>query len=180
MTRSENMARIRGKDTGPEMMLRRALWARGLRYRLNVETPAGRPDIVFPAARVAVYVDGCQWHGCPAHYVRPRTRAEFWGPKLAGTVARDSRQTLVLEQAGWRVLRFWEHQVHEDLHALVDKVVLALSAPNWSPDRSQRVVSVEPMTADGSQERRFLQDLRDPQRVQEVQQARTTRKWRHR
>ncbi|HYO69174.1 MAG TPA: very short patch repair endonuclease, partial [Archangium sp.] len=82
LTRSEQMSRIRGKDTSPERLLRSALWRAGLRFRLQSRTPYGRPDVVFSKARVAVFIDGCFWHGCPDHYVRPRTRNDFWSSKL--------------------------------------------------------------------------------------------------
>src|SRR4051812_21964937 len=114
LTRSEQMARIRGVNTTPELRLRARLWSTGLRYRLHLRTPAGRPDLVIPGAQVAVYIDGCQWHGCPKHYVRPRSKDEFWAAKLHENVARDLRQTQQLEALGWRVLRFWEHEVWEE------------------------------------------------------------------
>ena len=78
---------------------------------MHAATPAGRPDIVFPGARVAVFIDGCFWHGCPDHYVRPRSSEEFWSKKLAENCRRDSVQTKRLEDIGWRVCRVWEHEV---------------------------------------------------------------------
>src|SRR5262245_58811764 len=113
LTRSEQMARIRGRNTTPELLLRRLLWEAGLRYRLHAKTPAGRPDIAFPQSRVAVFIDGCFWHGCPDHYVRPRSSSEFWSRKLAENVRRDATQTRRLEALGWRVCRFWEHEIFE-------------------------------------------------------------------
>jgi DNA mismatch endonuclease (patch repair protein) len=169
------MARIRGRDTEPELILRRALWADGERYRVNYKTPAGRPDIVFPGRRVAVFVDGCFWHGCPDHYVPPRTRVEFWARKLRTNVERDRRQTLQLEECGWRVLRFWEHEVHTHLEGTVE-TVRAGSYSSRSRDRGDwRVVTVEPSA--GERERRTLEALRggDTQRV-EVR-TRSTKKW---
>ena len=111
MTRSENMARIHSSDTRPEVILRHALWRAGLRYRLNAKTPSGRADLVFRRGQLAVFVDGCFWHGCPDHYVRPRNREHFWAKKLRENVARDRRQTVTLEALGWRVYRIWEHDV---------------------------------------------------------------------
>lgn len=177
MSRSQNMALIKGRDTGPEMVLRRALWARGLRYRIHASTPCGKPDLVFPGPKVAVYVDGCQWHGCPEHYVRPRTRTDFWSAKLAGTLARDRRQTLRLEAEGWQVLRFWEHEVVEELEAVATQVEAAVRTASWDPGPSLRVASVEPLTLDGNVERRHLEALRDPAVKAEVVQERSTRKW---
>src|SRR5215211_8176900 len=108
------MARVKGKNTSPERILRSALWRNGLRYRLDYKVPAGRPDIVFPGPKVAVFVDGCFWHGCPAHYSRPRSQQEFWSEKLAANVERDRRQTLELESRGWRVVRVWEHEISSE------------------------------------------------------------------
>src|SRR5262245_58666688 len=79
--RSRCMSHIKGKDTKPELLLRKALWRLGLRYRLHAKIP-GRPDVVFPKAKVAVFIDGCQWHCCPIHFVRPKSNQEFWDRKF--------------------------------------------------------------------------------------------------
>lgn len=166
----------RAEHTKPEVLLRRALWASGLHYRLHVRTPVGRPDIVFPTRKVAVFVDGCFWHGCPEHYVRPRSRTEFWAAKLLDNFERDHRQTRELEAQGWRVLRFWEHQVHVEVEALVERVRAAL---NGIPSREQslHVVQVDLLSEDGSLEQRVLRDIRDPTVEQVVERRRTTKKW---
>lgn len=176
MTRSENMARIRSSDTKPEVALRHALWRAGLRYRLNAKTPGGRADLVFHSAQLAVFVDGCFWHGCPDHYVRPRNREEFWARKLRENVARDRRQTLTLEELGWRVFRIWEHDVPDGLAEIVAQVRSALRAGSWSSQSSLRVVRVEPLDPEGSRERRHLEDLRDERRRHVLVQRRQTRK----
>ncbi len=159
------MARIKGENTKPERLLRAALWRRGLRYRRKAKLPVGRPDIIFTRARVAIFVDGCFWHGCPVHYVRPRTRTEFWSDKLRSNVERDRRHTLTLEAAGWRVLRFWEHDVVEALEVTVaaiasalDGVAPASSGPAWRVDR---VDLVDLIDTERDTERRYLVDLRD-------------------
>jgi len=104
-----NMSRIRGKDTKPELMLRRGLHARGLRFRLHRKDLPGRPDMVFPRYRAAVLVHGCFWHGhdCPL-FKWPATRREFWQAKIEGNRARDLRDLAGLAAAGWRVLVVWE------------------------------------------------------------------------
>ena len=112
------MSRVRDRDTKPELMLRRALWARGHRYRLNHPLP-GRPDLTFVGARVTVFVDGCFWHGCPIHATYPKTNSLFWEKKLARNKARDIEVTGELLVEGWTVLRFWEHQVETDLEWVV-------------------------------------------------------------
>lgn len=121
--RSRVMSRIKLRDTAPELTLRRALWAAGLRYRLclKVQLP-GRPDIVFPGSRVAVFVDGCFWHGCPIHGHIPKSRESYWGPKLTRNIQRDAEVTARLAGQGWRVLRFWEHQVRKELAKCVSEV----------------------------------------------------------
>jgi DNA mismatch endonuclease (patch repair protein) len=119
--RSRCMANIKGKDTGPELRLRRALWREGFRYILHPRLP-GRPDLVFVSSLVAVFVDGCFWHGCPKHMTRPKTNRTFWDNRLAGNVLRDRRVTSELTGMGYKVLRFWEHEVEVDL----DKVVLSV------------------------------------------------------
>jgi DNA mismatch endonuclease (patch repair protein) len=148
-----------------------------MRYRLHHKTPAGRPDVAFVGRRVAVFVDGCFWHGCPDHYVRPRSRSVFWAEKLAANVARDRRQTTKLESLGWRVCRFWEHDVFVDLNAVVDEVRRALTDCQWAARGREVVWRVDALSEVGDQERRHLGLLREPERVWSVDQARHTRKW---
>lgn len=114
-TRRAIMQANRRKDTGPERALRSALHRRGLRYRIDLPIRIGkgralRPDVVFPRARVAVYVDGCFWHGCPEHGTTPATRNDYWAPKIEENRRRDTRQTKSLEEGGWTVIRIWEHE----------------------------------------------------------------------
>ncbi|MBF0304056.1 MAG: DNA mismatch endonuclease Vsr [Alphaproteobacteria bacterium] len=110
LTRSEIMARVRGKDTAPEMRVRRALWAAGLRYRLHDKTLPGRPDIVFRSRRIVVLVHGCFWHGhqdCPRHRI-PKTRVEWWTEKMRSNRERDAQVRAALGADGWTVLVLWE------------------------------------------------------------------------
>jgi DNA mismatch endonuclease (patch repair protein) len=121
------MAGNRKRDTGPERALRSALHSRGLRYRVDFKIGSGRsaprPDIAFTRARVAVFVDGCFWHGCPKHGVSPTTNSAYWSAKLARNRSRDVENVRVLEDAAWVVLRFWEHDDPEAAAALIDAVV---------------------------------------------------------
>ncbi|MFH7336429.1 very short patch repair endonuclease [Streptomyces sp. KHY 26] len=111
--RRRNMQAIRSRDTKPERLIRRLVHAQGLRYRV-----AARPlpdlrrtaDLVFRPAKVAVFIDGCYWHGCPEHYVPPRTNSGYWSEKVLRNVARDRDTDERLTEAGWLVLRFWEHE----------------------------------------------------------------------
>lgn len=105
------MARIRGKNTTPERLLRIALWRAGYRYRLHRRVCGVRPDIVFVGAKVAVFVDGCFWHMCPEHFTMPATNRPFWSAKLKRNRQRDASSASILRRAGWRVVRFWEHEV---------------------------------------------------------------------
>jgi DNA mismatch endonuclease, patch repair protein len=120
--RSALMSRIRGRDTRPEVDLRRRLWKKGLRYRTHFQRLAGRPDVVFIGAKVAVFVDGCFWHGCPEHRVWPSSRVSFWRKKLEGNQARDAAVTNQLRLAGWVVLRLWEHEIQSDPEAAANLV----------------------------------------------------------
>ena len=112
----------RRRDTQPELRVRRLLHAAGLRYRVDVAPLRGlrsRADIVFTRQRIAVFIDGCFWHGCPAHGVAPKTNAEYWGPKLARNRARDLDVSKQLAESGWAVLRFWEHEPPEDVARII-------------------------------------------------------------
>ena len=101
-------------STGPELALRRSLHRRGLRFRKDVRVATAahsvRVDVAFPALRLAIFVDGCFWHSCPEHASVPKANADYWIPKLAENVARDRRNDLDLSEAGWTVVRLWEHE----------------------------------------------------------------------
>lgn len=103
------MAGIGPANTKPEMLIRRGLHARGFRYRLHVKGLPGKPDLVFPGRRAAIFVHGCFWHGHDCALFRwPSTREEFWRSKIGGNIARDRRVTAQLLDQGWRVLNVWE------------------------------------------------------------------------
>jgi DNA mismatch endonuclease (patch repair protein) len=177
LSRSEQMARIRGHDTAPEMRLRQALWRAGLRFRLKESGLTIRPDLVFgTAAKIAVFIDGCFWHGCPDHYTPPRSAIEFWSKKLEENVERDRRQTLELEAAGWRVLRFWECEVIESIDRCVLRVQRALQGSRFGRGRAWRVIRIEWLDAARNLERRWLQDLRDPTKLLSQERRRLTAK----
>ncbi|WP_311134507.1 very short patch repair endonuclease [Ralstonia pseudosolanacearum] len=115
LTRSENMSRIRGKDTKPEMIVRRVLWAAGLRYRLHDKRLPGKPDLAFPGRRMAVFVHGCFWHcheGCKDFRI-PKTRTSWWVEKLSRNKTRDTRVAAELKNRGWQVIVIWECEVHD-------------------------------------------------------------------
>lgn len=116
-------------DTRPEIRLRSELQRRGLRFRKDHTVLAGgvrvRPDVVFTSVHLAVFVDGCFWHGCPDHANQPRANPGYWGPKLASNSARDRRVGEALAQAGWLTIRIWEH---EPATEGADRVAAALSS----------------------------------------------------
>jgi len=112
------MSRIKGKNTKPEMLLRKALWAKGFRYRLHAKIQ-GKPDVVFISQRVAIFVDGCFWHGCPLHSVKPKSNRKFWEDKLKSNRIRDKRVTASLRQQGWKVIRIWEHEIKNNLEKVL-------------------------------------------------------------
>lgn len=103
------MSGIRGKNTKPELLIRRGLHARGFRYRLHAKNLPGRPDLVFPSYRAVIFVNGCFWHGhqCPI-FKWPSSREDFWHTKILGNQERDRRNTEQLLHAGWRILIIWE------------------------------------------------------------------------
>lgn len=109
-------ARMQGntrRDTKPEMRVRRAVHSLGLRYRVDARPLLGlnrRADLVFTRARVAVFVDGCYWHGCPEHCVASKTNSRYWSEKIDANRARDADTDAQLKEAGWSVLRVWEHE----------------------------------------------------------------------
>ncbi|MDQ1443826.1 MAG: mismatch endonuclease, patch repair protein [Acidimicrobiaceae bacterium] len=116
----------RGRDTQPEMALRRALFARGLRYRVDARPLKGlrrKADVIFPRQRVCVFVDGCFWHSCPSHATTPSTNRDYWSAKIENNVRRDRETDEKLAAEGWTVLRFWEH---DDAHAAAAAVEAAV------------------------------------------------------
>ncbi len=124
------MASIKSKDTEPELLVRQALWKRGLRYRVNVRTLPGKPDIVFTRAKIAIFCDGDFWHG---HNWAVRGMAsleeelnsysEFWRSKILSNIERDSKNTLALTESGWIVIRLWESDIRKDLTSCITTII---------------------------------------------------------
>ena len=127
---SLRMSRVAHHSTRPEVLLRRELHRRGLRYRLQTRVPGNnrrRIDIALTRARVAVYVDGCFWHGCPEHLHVPKANREWWEWKLAATYRRDRDTDRELRAAGWTVVRIWEHEDVLDAADRIEAVWRALT-----------------------------------------------------
>jgi DNA mismatch endonuclease, patch repair protein len=127
-TRSRMMAGIQGKNTKPELLVRKYLHSRGLRFRLHAKELPGKPDLVFPKYKAVVFVHGCFWHqhhGCK-YATKPQNRAEFWSNKLSENVKRDSYQMAALEGLGWRVLVVWECEL-QDSNSRLESLLLDIT-----------------------------------------------------
>lgn len=124
--RRYNMSQVKGKDTNPELMLRKELFGRGLRgYRLKTKLP-GKPDIVFSRKKVVIFVDGCFWHKCPKCFKLPKSNVKFWRKKINGNVKRDNEVNARLNEQGYKVLRFWTHELKEDFEDCIMKIFISL------------------------------------------------------
>ena len=128
--RSERMGRVRGKDTQPEMRIRRLVHGMGYRYRLHRRDLPGKPDMVFPARRAVIFVHGCFWHRHPDPACKlarlPKSRLDFWATKLEGNRERDARNQSALLALGWRVLVIWECEIAKNDQSLGTKIRLFL------------------------------------------------------
>lgn len=128
--RSRLMARVRRAGTTPELALRTALHRAGLRYRLSSSLGLpGSPDIAFGRSRLAIFVDGCFWHGCPRHGTVPKTNTSFWMAKIIRNQQRDRQVDRSLKDLGWRVLRLWEHEVRGDMGRVCARIERLLKHP---------------------------------------------------
>ena len=129
--RRRNMQANKAKDTRPELTLRRMLHARGYRYRLHCKTLPGKPDIVFPARRAVVEVRGCFWHGHGCHPLgqMPKTRPEYWVPKITATKARDHQNTVALINLCWNVIEVWECEIRADPDKVLARLAHFLGPP---------------------------------------------------
>ncbi|MHC1680779.1 MAG: very short patch repair endonuclease [Methanomassiliicoccales archaeon] len=126
---SKVMSANRGKDTGPEISLRKALWAKGVRgYRVHPKGLPGRPDIVFPKHRLAIMVNGCFWHRCPICKPSvPKTHTEFWQHKFDRNVKRDHEKIMALANAGWAVIVVWECELKRDPESAIAVIMNVLN-----------------------------------------------------
>jgi DNA mismatch endonuclease (patch repair protein) len=126
-TRSRVMARIRSKDTKPELALRRGLWAAGLRgWRCHPGNIPGKPDLAFTRCKVAVFVDGRFWHGHPDYFTFGKSGA-YWDAKIARTQERDRQANQALQAGGWEVIRLWDFEVEDDLASAIERVITAVA-----------------------------------------------------
>jgi DNA mismatch endonuclease, patch repair protein len=119
------MSAIHSKNTKPEILLRKALWAKGLRFRIQYGKE--KIDVAFPSKKIAVFVDGCFWHGCPIHSHLPKTNKKYWVPKLKKNVERDSSKNERLRNQGWVIMRFWEHEL-ENIEEVIGQITSVLNS----------------------------------------------------
>lgn len=130
------MSRQQRRDTKPELSVRRILHRRGIRYRVDAAPETGmrcKADLLWRGLRLAVFIDGCFWHGCPEHATRPKANEVWWAEKLDGNIQRDRRTDQTLTNLGWRVLRFWEHESPEAVADVICGLLAELRGPS---DRS--------------------------------------------
>ena len=130
--RHKNMQAVKSKDTTIELLLRKELWSRGIRYRKNVKNIVGKPDIAFIKKKVAVFCDSEFWHGFDWEHRKSdiKSNHDFWIPKIEKNIARDKEVNAALEADGWLVLRFWGRQIKKDVKACADLIVTALEERN--------------------------------------------------
>ena len=153
--RSRNMAAIKGKDTKPEMIVRKYLFSKGLRFRVHVKKLAGSPDIVLPKHKTVIFVNGCFWHGHEGckNYRLPKSNEFYWEQKIRRNKARDIANEYVLQTEGWRVIRVWECEIKKvnDREKILETLYKQIIVLNESYDS----VDIFSQTAAESQERYF-------------------------
>lgn len=127
---TRNMRSNKSKDTKPELMLRKELWSRGMRYRKNYKALPGKPDIVFGRAKLAVFVDGKMWHGYDWEHQKNdfKSNRDFWIPKIERNIERDKTVTQELKAQGWQVIRFWDFEVRKNVVLCADRIKEILHA----------------------------------------------------
>lgn len=146
------MAAIKGKDTKPEMIVRKYLFSRGLRFRVQVRKLLGNPDIVLPKYKTVIFVDGCFWHGHEGckYFKMPKSNVDFWKSKIERNVARDIRNEAELKALGWRVIRMWECEFKavagrdEYLGGLYDRIVKPIQSYSLDADTDESAIAAEP------------------------------------
>lgn len=146
------MAAIKGKDTKPEMIVRKYLFSRGLRFRVQVRKLPGNPDIVLPKYKTVIFVDGCFWHGHKGckYFRLPKSNVEFWKEKIERNVARDTRNEVELKALGWRVIRVWECEIkavsgkEKYLTSLYERIVTPIQSYSLDSDIRESAIAAEP------------------------------------
>lgn len=124
-TRSYNMSQIKNKNTKPEILVRKYLFSRGFRYRINDKRLPGSPDIVLPRYRTVIFVNGCFWHGHEGckHFVWPKSNTDFWKSKITNNILRDKEKINALTEKGWKSIVIWECELKADMTSRLDRVI---------------------------------------------------------
>ena len=120
------MSSIRGKNTKPEIAIRKLLWSKGIRYRIHNRSIFGTPDIAIKKNKLAIFVDGCFWHGCRKCYREPKTNVEYWRNKILNNKKRRKNVKSALKSEGWNILEFWEHEIKSNPEKISTKIFLSL------------------------------------------------------
>jgi DNA mismatch endonuclease (patch repair protein) len=132
--RSKIMSKIRGKNSKPELLFRKALWAKGVRYRVNTKQLPGRPDISIKKYKLAIFIDGAYWHGYnwDERKTKIKTNRAFWVPKIERNIQRDQEVNRQLEDMGFTVFRFWEHEIKNNLDTCINDVMVYLQTQSFN------------------------------------------------
>jgi DNA mismatch endonuclease (patch repair protein) len=120
--RSRIMSKIKGKDTSPELRLRKELWRIGYRYKKDYKSGPYRIDVAFPRAKLAIMVDGCFWHACPRHFKMPKSNKRYWIKKIGDNRKRDNKFNNFMRVGGWMVIRLWEHDINNNLAGCMKRI----------------------------------------------------------
>jgi len=121
------MKSIKGKNTKPELAVRKILWSKGIRYRIHDKSVFGVPDISNKKRKLAIFIDGCFWHGCKRCYKEPTTNTAFWKEKIRNNKKRRLKVRRILKKQGWHVQEFWEHQVNFSPQSVIDSIMKNIS-----------------------------------------------------
>lgn len=126
--RSTIMSKIRSANTKPELVIRKALWKKGLRYRIHDKSIIGTPDVSNKSKKIAIFIDGCFWHGCPTCYNKPKSNTAYWNEKLRYNKNRRNLVKKKLDDDDWKILEFWECSITDNLDGVVSKICKTFSA----------------------------------------------------
>jgi len=140
-TRSKNMAAIKGKNTKPEMLVRKFLHAHGFRYKLHDKSLPGKPDIVLPKYKTVIFVHGCFWHGHSSckYFVVPKTRTDWWLNKINGNIANDTKAVKALKKESWKIITIWEYELKP---AKVEKTLFSKNFPDLNSYSKQTIKAI--------------------------------------
>ena len=123
--KEKGVKKIKSKNTKPEITIRQLIWKKGYRYRIG-HGLMGKPDMVFPSYNIAIFIDGCFWHGCPKHYRMPSSNVKYWKQKISQNKKRDRKINKQLKKEGWKIIRIWEHDIKQNPEKTVKRIIKKL------------------------------------------------------